>query len=1220
MDLERDILRNYVQARLNQKLADYGVRVEFIDLRHSIHTDKDLDEAQREKLIFNICIDEIDSCRPYFIGFIGHRYGWIPPENRTSDKQVELDPDFPLSKQELSVTVFEFLHGVWNKNNTHRAFLFLRNEDSYRLLKDEERKIYIDSGENYARIERLRDYARRNSHDVEVVEYTLNPSSGDSSDWENWANDITDRIFNSILRDIDNDQTSMNLLPYFRMQRNFIVNKISGFEGRQELIDNCMASLKRREALYLHQDAEGMGNTSLLCMLYTLMKEDDNYFCLFNASEIDPTCGKWANVFYHWNMQLAQFLGDDHSGLDRYRDDATSLFQLYCIYCRRVYTEKNRKVAVFVDDAFNMDGYFSIKQAFTLLSQTLPTGAEGMQYLNPVIVEPLDSDDISAITRNIRPGVVADLLWKPSVNNVRWLVLAVNILKNLNKQDYLSIRSSEQKGNEEQNITKYLLSIVDEMPDDYENLCLYWIDRLKIILGDEFVGTYITAMMNCYGLSDESLAVITGHNIDWCVYFRHLLGDEIISESVDGLYHIQPNLRNAFRLYYEDAHIAAVFERLDGYLGSVSPDSPVYVNNIFAVNLYKENIGFLAEYISDPANYRPDNIRWAPIRAFNEFASTEPQRFKLLIDRLINEAQPTYALFRYLERWSRQLAEINRGDWISHLRTCETLIDRLTRLDHDDALSNDTKRALVEILLQAGGVAVELEDSEDLWDDFNHRALTYALQHLDESADWDALICEALYDRYEGFTDIRKRWEFLDTHFRPLEDRLYRYENPSNSLAYIRLLRDLAILDGVFSDDSDPSVYCIKAMRMALRHLDDTASHDFDDYGNNALFCASCSLKVLSESKATHTDEVLRLVAGILEKIIPTCDKYTRWSRKISNLAHLAALYSEATMGIDLENAVHTIDRVLDIIVSTEEPDEVDINPEFMSQAMVRYTSIRIMLGHGSDTTDYLDIGVAWCLSARMIIESYKPGAVNKYSRYTYFDDDFEIVMRLADLHNDNIWERELDPSFPLSNAIFAKIMQSVQNQESFDKREFMELYGMYMDIYNSSKIHYRHISQHHAAVVNYLASQVNNESTQTETSDSEEDGTYSLEELEEMIEAGDYGSIITSMAGRHSGRPDEYYYLALAHLRSGDTNLAIDIFRMLSNEQSLPEGFRLSSKVNLLFSLLAGGDTDGFMRFYSELDEDTRNDSDVQMLFDAYSAISNNEEPQLPQQWGFLL
>jgi hypothetical protein len=73
MHTERDHLVRFVFPELKEKCRQQRVHLIDVDLRWGV-TEAD---AQDGKAL-DICLDEIDSCRPYFIGLLGHRYGWIP--------------------------------------------------------------------------------------------------------------------------------------------------------------------------------------------------------------------------------------------------------------------------------------------------------------------------------------------------------------------------------------------------------------------------------------------------------------------------------------------------------------------------------------------------------------------------------------------------------------------------------------------------------------------------------------------------------------------------------------------------------------------------------------------------------------------------------------------------------------------------------------------------------------------------------------------------------------------------------------------------------------------------------------------------------------------------------------------------------------------------------------------------------------------------------------
>ena len=85
MHAERDHLVHFVFPELKEKCRKNHVHLIDVDLRWGV-TETD---AQDGKAL-DICLDEIDSCRPYFLGLLGHRYGWIPPGQQHSITAQEL--------------------------------------------------------------------------------------------------------------------------------------------------------------------------------------------------------------------------------------------------------------------------------------------------------------------------------------------------------------------------------------------------------------------------------------------------------------------------------------------------------------------------------------------------------------------------------------------------------------------------------------------------------------------------------------------------------------------------------------------------------------------------------------------------------------------------------------------------------------------------------------------------------------------------------------------------------------------------------------------------------------------------------------------------------------------------------------------------------------------------------------------------------------------------
>lgn len=109
---------------------DRGVTFTEVDLRWGLTNE----ESTLGRTI-RICLEEVDRCRPYFIGILGSSYGWVP-----SVHDARMDPElisrYPWVDQAVndgvSITEMEFTEGVFScsPNARARAFFYRRMEST----------------------------------------------------------------------------------------------------------------------------------------------------------------------------------------------------------------------------------------------------------------------------------------------------------------------------------------------------------------------------------------------------------------------------------------------------------------------------------------------------------------------------------------------------------------------------------------------------------------------------------------------------------------------------------------------------------------------------------------------------------------------------------------------------------------------------------------------------------------------------------------------------------------------------------------------------------------------------------------------------------------------------------------------------------------------------------------------------------------------------------
>lgn len=129
---EREALLKHVFPQVQKTCRERGVFLTAVDLRWGI-TSEQTSNAQT----INVCLSEIDRCRPYFITMLGGRYGWAQPETgvddllkRTHDRGAE---SFPWIRKfsNRSVTELEIRHALLNdidSDTARRGLVYLRKD------------------------------------------------------------------------------------------------------------------------------------------------------------------------------------------------------------------------------------------------------------------------------------------------------------------------------------------------------------------------------------------------------------------------------------------------------------------------------------------------------------------------------------------------------------------------------------------------------------------------------------------------------------------------------------------------------------------------------------------------------------------------------------------------------------------------------------------------------------------------------------------------------------------------------------------------------------------------------------------------------------------------------------------------------------------------------------------------------------------------------------
>src|SRR5262249_44708062 len=106
-----------------------------VDLRWGVTRD----QAENEQAL-DLCLCQVDECRPFFLGLLGERYGRVSPRPLRSDRFPWVN-DFP----GRSVTELEILHAIDQGSPAMRILLAFRDPGALDGVPESRRSEYVEA-------------------------------------------------------------------------------------------------------------------------------------------------------------------------------------------------------------------------------------------------------------------------------------------------------------------------------------------------------------------------------------------------------------------------------------------------------------------------------------------------------------------------------------------------------------------------------------------------------------------------------------------------------------------------------------------------------------------------------------------------------------------------------------------------------------------------------------------------------------------------------------------------------------------------------------------------------------------------------------------------------------------------------------------------------------------------------------------------------------------
>ena len=530
MDAERDVIKFQVINRLNSYFSARRISFQVVDLRSGINTEL-LRKDQRESRILDVCFNSIDTSRPFFIGLLGERYGWIPPKDKhgyiisrlPEDKKTLLE-----GSEDASVTEMEILYGAIGNNGEHidHSLFFYRSPQSYKGICKEAEKSFYDY-ENGIRSEsaaqkrdrlhkRIREVVDEHSSSSQWIEYTahFNEEKGRFEGLDEFA----DLVFRKLVEIVEKDNIAADqeYQCWWKQER----------ESNEYFADRISSGTLDRSSLYEYKGApvfitsgEASGKSTLLSQLYAGAKQEKHIAYV----SLTPHSLKMRTIIARWLCEMGQTQWDEQNQQNTSFSDVELFQRFQNVAC-------GRDAVFFIDNIDGLSGNDKLLSWLQKSMNVIISGSEKAYHkLNEIhgFVEKLEvpylseTEKKSLIASNekryyfeLPAETKADLLDRAVAPGE--ISLTMKLLTGLSSDDFRQIRQSGQSKGDIEDINKYLNQLYLSAKAEGRNLLASAMTRYaKDIQGcPDILQAFIYIAVSVAGLREIDLENLMGEKWD----------------------------------------------------------------------------------------------------------------------------------------------------------------------------------------------------------------------------------------------------------------------------------------------------------------------------------------------------------------------------------------------------------------------------------------------------------------------------------------------------------------------------------------------------------------------------------------------------------------------------------------------------------------------------------------------------------------------------------
>lgn len=334
MHAERDFLVKRVFPDLRLWCQKRKIKLIDIDLRWGVSEE----DATENKKVVDICLKNIDKCRPFFLCFLGQRRGWVPMNQDVHSETLKHYPGLENYIGKQSITELEIIHALLEPLTSEevkipKPLFYFRKPDYIAQIQEEAvRNIYISEEDERKKLEQFKNIVQEKyfvyEYDAVWDEELNSPELAGVGEGELTQGRLKQFMVDEIAMAEHVLEHMKELIEAEFPDRKPMSEDMSTLEKELDWQDGYLSSLadsyirrpeeeckiweyiyKKCNRPYVLEAEAGSGKTSLLAYILTQISSKNRFYRFVGTSQESSDLGTMLGLLYE-ELGIAGFLGE----------------------------------------------------------------------------------------------------------------------------------------------------------------------------------------------------------------------------------------------------------------------------------------------------------------------------------------------------------------------------------------------------------------------------------------------------------------------------------------------------------------------------------------------------------------------------------------------------------------------------------------------------------------------------------------------------------------------------------------------------------------------------------------------------------------------------------------------------------------------------------------------------------------------------------------------